>query len=105
MCCGVCVCGGGGGGGGAGSGGGWNNRYVTELGSTLRFLSYIYKIKEKISLHYPFIVFGGNPCGLKNVFDSSVVNEPSGFEPQKFYCNNNNNNNNKSKGHNFAGTW
>ena len=29
-----------------------------------------------------------------------MVNEPSGFEPQKFYCNNN-----KSKGHNFAGIW
>ena len=35
---------------------------------------------------------------------TSMVNEPSGFEPQKFYCNNNNNNN-KSKGHNFADIW
>ena len=42
--------------------------------------------KKKISLNYPYIVFGGNPCGLKNVFDSSMVNEPSGFEPLKFYC-------------------
>ena len=41
--------------------------------------------KKKISLNYPYIVFGGNPCGLKNVFDSSMVNEPSGFEPLKFY--------------------
>ena len=31
-------------------------------------------------------VFGGNPCGLKNVFDSSMVNEPLGFEPLKFHC-------------------
>ena len=27
-----------------------------------------------------------NPCGLKNIFDSFLVNEPSGFEPLKFYC-------------------
>ena len=27
--------------------------------------------KKKISLNYPYIVFGGNPCGLKIVFDSS----------------------------------
>ena len=44
------------------------------------------KYKKKISLNYPYIVFGGNPCGLKNVFDLSMVNEPSGFEPLKFYC-------------------
>ena len=44
------------------------------------------RYKKKISLNYPYIVFGGNPCGLKNVFDSSMVNEPSGFEPLKFYC-------------------
>ena len=42
---------------------------------------------RKISLNYPYIVFGGNPCRLKNVFDSSMVNEPLGFEPLKFYCN------------------
>ena len=44
------------------------------------------RYKKKISLNYPYIVFGGNPCGLKNMFDSSMVNEPSGFEPLKFYC-------------------
>ena len=42
--------------------------------------------RTKMSLNYLYIVFGGNPCGLKNVFDSSIVNEPSGFEPLKFYC-------------------
>ena len=26
------------------------------------------------------------PQGLKNEFDSAVVNEPSVFEPMKFYC-------------------
>ena len=45
--------------------------------------------KKKIYLNYPFIVFAGNPCGLKNMFDSSMVNEPSEFEPLKFYCRNN----------------
>ena len=39
-----------------------------------------------MSLNYPYIVFGGNSCGLKNVFDSSMINEPSWFEPLKFYC-------------------
>ena len=43
------------------------------------------RYKKKISLNYPHIVFGGNLCGLQNVFDSSMVNEPSGFEPLKFY--------------------
>ena len=42
--------------------------------------------KKKMPLNYPYIVFGGNPCGLKNVFDSIMVNEPSGFEPLKCYC-------------------
>ena len=42
--------------------------------------------KKKISLNCPYIVFGGNLCGLKNVFDSSMVNEPLGFERLKFYC-------------------
>ena len=42
--------------------------------------------KRRKSLNYLYVVFGGNPCGLKNVFDSSMVNEPSGFEPLKFYC-------------------
>ena len=46
---------------------------------------YIYKIKE-ISLNYLYTVFGGYPYELKNVFDSSMVNESSGFEPLKFYC-------------------
>ena len=42
--------------------------------------------RKKISLNYPYIVFGGNPYGLKNVFDTSMVNEPSVFEQLKFYC-------------------
>ena len=42
--------------------------------------------KKKITLNYPYIVFGGNPCRLENMFDSSMVNKPSGFEPLKFYC-------------------
>ena len=46
--------------------------------------SILYKKKEE---NLPKLsVFGGNPCGLKNVFDSSMINEPSGFEPLKFYC-------------------
>ena len=49
-------------------------------------IAYIHLQKKKISLNYPYIVFGGKLCGLKNMFNSSMVNEPSGFEPLKFYC-------------------
>ena len=48
---------------------------------------YLQDKRRKSPQNYPYIVFEGNPCGLKNVFDSSMVNEPSGFVPLKFYCN------------------
>ena len=44
--------------------------------------------KKKITLNYPksaarvFVSYG-----LKNEFETAVVNEPSVFEPLKFYCN------------------
>ena len=47
-------------------------------------------IKKKITLNYPkynnACTYGIFPFGLKNEFDSAVVNEPSVFEPLKFYC-------------------
>ena len=50
----------------------------------------IINIKKKITLNYPKY---NNVCcyrifsrGLKNEFETAVVNEPSVFEPLKFYC-------------------
>ena len=47
----------------------------------------IFIIKKKIALNFPksaamFFV----SKGLKNEFEIAVVNEPSVFEPLKFYC-------------------
>ena len=47
----------------------------------------IYTIKKKITLNYPkSAAMGFCAKGLKNKFESAVVNEPSVFEPLKFYC-------------------
>ena len=57
----------------------------------------IFIIKKKITLDYPKSApMGYFSKGLKNEFELAVINEPSVFEPLKFYCNNNNNNNNSS---------
>ena len=46
--------------------------------------------KEKITLNYPkynnVCSYGIFSKGLKNEFETAVVNEPSVFEPLKFYC-------------------
>ena len=50
----------------------------------------IINIKKKITLNYPkcnnVCTYGIFSQGLKNEFDKAVVNEPSVFEPLKFYC-------------------
>ena len=47
-------------------------------------------IKMKITLNYPkynnVCSYGIFPQGLKNEFEVAVVNEPSVFEPLRFYC-------------------
>ena len=44
-------------------------------------------IKKKITLNYPnFAAIGFCSKGLKNVFKTAVVDEPSVFKPLKFYC-------------------
>ena len=50
----------------------------------------IINIKKKMTLNYPK---DNNVCsyeifskGLKNEFETAMVNEPSVFEPLKFYC-------------------
>ena len=46
--------------------------------------------KKKITLNYPkSAVMGFCTKGLKNEFETAVVNEPSVFEPLKFYCTSN----------------
>ena len=47
----------------------------------------IFNIKKKIALNFPksaAMVFVSKE--LKNEFERAVVNEPSVFEPLKFYC-------------------
>ena len=47
----------------------------------------IFNIKKKITLNYPkSAAIGFCAKGLKNEFDTAVDDEPSVFEPLKFYC-------------------
>ena len=46
----------------------------------------IFNIKRKITLNYPKSAGMGFFKGLKNEFERAVVDEPSVFEPLKFYC-------------------
>ena len=47
----------------------------------------IFNIKKKITLNYPKSApMGFFSKGLKNEFETAVVNEPSVFESLKFYC-------------------
>ena len=47
----------------------------------------IFNIKKKITQNYPkSAAMGFCSKGLKNEFETAVVNEPSVFEPLKFYC-------------------
>ena len=52
----------------------------------------IYNIKKKITLNYPKKIMsaamGFFSKGLKNEFETAMVNELLVFEPLKFYCNN-----------------
>ena len=47
----------------------------------------IFSIEKKITLNYrKSAAMGFCAKGLKNEFETAVVNEPSVFEPLKFYC-------------------
>ena len=47
----------------------------------------IFNMNMKNTLNYPkFAAMGFFSKGLKNEFETAVVNEPSVFEPLKFYC-------------------
>ena len=67
--------------------------YVFSLESPLRgdsneYTQYtIFNIKKKISLNYPkSAATGFFSKGLKDKFETGVVNKPSVFEPLKFDC-------------------
>ena len=46
-----------------------------------------FNMKKKNTLNYPkSAAMGFFPKGLKNEFKRAMVNEPSAFEPLKFYC-------------------
>ena len=47
----------------------------------------VFNIKKKITLNYPkSAAIGFSSKVLKNGFETAMVNEPSVFEPLKFYC-------------------
>ena len=47
----------------------------------------IFSMSKKNTLNYPkSAAMGFSPKGPKNEFETAVVNEPSVFEPSKFYC-------------------
>ena len=46
----------------------------------------IFNIKKTINLNYSKSTAMRFSKGLKNEFETAVVNEPSVFEPLKFYC-------------------
>ena len=57
-------------------------------GDSKEYTQYIsFNILKKISLNYPkSAAIGFFFKGLKDKFETAVVNEPSVFEPLKFYC-------------------
>ena len=47
----------------------------------------IFNMNKKNTVNYPkSAAMGFSFKGLKNEFETAVVNEPSVFEPLKFYC-------------------
>ena len=57
-------------------------------GDSNEYIQYtIFNIKKNIILNYPkSAAIGFCSKGLKKEFETAVVNEPSAFEPLKFYC-------------------
>ena len=57
-------------------------------GDSYEYTQYtIFNMNKKNTLNYPkSAATSFFSMGLKNEFETSVVNEPSVFEPLKFYC-------------------
>ena len=60
----------------------------SHRGNSTEYTQYTtFSIKQKIILNYPELaVMRFFLKGLKNEFETAVVNKPSVFEPLKFYC-------------------
>ena len=63
-------------------------RKPLDQGDSNEYTQYtIFNIKKIIILNYPkSAAMGFFSKGLKNGFETAMVNEPSVFEPLKFYC-------------------
>ena len=61
---------------------------LAHRGDSNEYTQYtIFNMKKKNTLNYPkSAAMRFFYKGLKNEFETVVVNEPSGFEPLKFYC-------------------
>ena len=61
---------------------------LSYLGDSIEYIQYtIFNMKTKINLDYSkSAAMRFFPKGLKNEFETAVVNEPSVFEPLKVYC-------------------
>ena len=60
---------------------------LPHRGDSKQYTQYtIFNMKKKITLNYPKLQLWDFSKGLKNEFETAVVNEPSVFEPLKFYC-------------------
>ena len=56
-----------------------------QLGDSSEYTQYtIFNMKKENTLNYPKSADFSK--GLRNEFETAVVNEPSVFEPLKFYC-------------------
>ena len=61
---------------------------LPHLGDSNEYKKYtFFNMTKKNTLNHPkSAAMGFFSKGLKNVFETAVVNEPSVFEPLKFYC-------------------
>ena len=59
-----------------------------DRGDSNEYTQYtVFRIKKKITLNFPkYAAINFFSKGLKNEFGTARVNEPSGFEPLKFFC-------------------
>ena len=58
-----------------------------HLGDSNEYTKYtIFNIKKKIAINYPKSAAMGFFQVTQNKFETAMVNEPSVFEPLKFYC-------------------
>ena len=61
---------------------------LPHRGDSKEYTQYtVFNMNKKITLNHPkSAAMGFYSKGLKNEFETAVVNEPSAFEPLRFYC-------------------